>query len=131
VFMFFALNTPHDQRTQFFILMCATAVFMPLSSPNVLATIYDVTLPEVRSTTLAAESLVEFSGAALAPLVAGIIADATSLETSILVTCLTAWLLCFGLYLGALFFIPRDILGLRAQLRQRADVEKARLATTT
>ena len=131
VFMFFALNTPHDQRTQFFILMCATAVFMPLSSPNVLATIYDVTLPEVRSTTLAAESLVEFSGAALAPLVAGIIADATSLETSILVTCLTAWLVCFGLYLGALFFVPRDILGLRAQLRQRADVDKARLATTT
>ena len=131
VFMFFALNTPHDQRTQFFILMCATAVFMPLSSPNVLATIYDVTLPEVRSTTLAAESLVEFSGAALAPLVAGIIADATSLETSILVTCLTAWLVCFALYLGALFFVPRDILGLRAQLRQRADVDKARLATTT
>ena len=131
VFMFFALNTPHDQRTQFFILMCATAVFMPLSSPNVLATIYDVTLPEVRSTTLAAESLVEFSGAALAPLIAGIIADATSLETSILVTCLTAWLVCFGLYLGALFFVPRDILGLRAQLRQRADVDKARLATTT
>jgi len=131
VFMFFALNTPHDQRTQFFILMCLTAVFMPLSSPNVLATIYDVTLPEVRSTTLAAESLVEFSGAALAPLIAGIIADATSLESSILVTCLTAWLLCFGLYLGALFFVPRDILGLRAQLRQRADAEKARLATTT
>jgi len=126
VFMFFALNTPHDQRTQFFILMCATAVFMPLSSPNVLATIYDVTLPEVRSTTLAAESLVEFSGAALAPLVAGIIADATSLETSILVTCLTAWLLCFGLYLGALFFVPRDILGLRAQLRQRAEAASNR-----
>ena len=121
VFMFFALNTPNDQRTQFFILMCATAVFMPLSSPNVLATIYDVTLPEVRSTTLAAESLVEFSGAALAPLVAGIIADATSLGTSILVTCITAWLICFGLYLGALFFVPRDILGLRAQLRQRAE----------
>lgn len=121
IFLFFAINTPHDQRTQFFILMCLTAVFIPLSSPNVLATVYDVTLPEVRSTTLAAQSLVEFSGAALAPLVAGILADATNLETSILVTCLTAWLLCFGLYLGALFFVPNDIRALRAQLRQRAE----------
>jgi MFS family permease len=121
IFLFFAINTPHEQTTQFFILMCLTAVFIPLSSPNVLATVYDVTLPEVRSTTLAMESLVEFSGAALAPLVAGIIADATNLQTAILVTCLTAWLLCFGLYLGALFFVPRDILALRQTLRQRAE----------
>lgn len=52
---------------------------------------------------------------------AGLLADATNLQTAILVTCLSAWLLCFVLYLGALFFVPRDILGLRRQLRQRAE----------
>jgi len=120
VFLWLAIRTPVEDRTQFFILMCLTAVFMPMSSPNVLSTIYDVTLPEVRSTTMSLEYFVENSGAALAPLLAGILADATDLETSILVICIGSWLLCFLLYLGALFFVPHDILALRAQLRQRA-----------
>jgi hypothetical protein len=34
---------------------------------------------------------------------------------------------CFLLYLGALFFVPRDIRSLRFQLRQRADAERAAL----
>jgi MFS family permease len=120
VFLWLAIRTPVEDRTQFFLLMCLTALFMPMSSPNVLSTIYDVTLPEVRSTTMSIEYLVENSGAALAPLMAGILADATNLETSILVICIGTWLVCFGLYLGALFFVPGDIRALRAQLRQRA-----------
>ncbi len=125
IFLFLAIRTPLEMRTQFFVLMCLTAIFMPFSSPNVLSTIYDVTLPEVRSTTMAVEQFVENSGAALAPFMAGLLADATSLQNAILVICLTAWLLCFVLYLGALFFVPRDIRGLRQQLRQRAEQERA------
>ena len=120
VFLWLAIRTPVEDRMQFFVLMCLTALFMPMSSPNVLSTIYDVTLPEVRSTTMSIEYFVENSGAALAPLMAGILADATNLETSILVICIGTWLVCFGLYLGALFFVPGDIRALRAQLRQRA-----------
>ncbi len=123
IFLYLAIRTPVDQRTTFFILMCLTAVFMPMSSPNVISTIYDVTVPEVRSTTMAIEYFVENSGAALAPFLAGLIADATNLETAILGICVTAWLLCFVIYLGALFFIPGDIRSLRAQLRQRAAQE--------
>jgi MFS family permease len=125
VFLFLAIRTPIEMRSQFFVLMCLTAVFMPFSSPNVLSTINDITLPEVRSTTMAVESFVENSGAALAPLMAGLLSDATNLETAILVICVSAWLLCFVLYLGALFFVPKDIRGLRSQLRQRADTELA------
>ncbi len=125
IFLYLAIRTPVDQRSQFFVLMCLTAAFMPLSSPNVLATIYDLTLPEVRSTTMAVEYFVENSGAALAPLVAGLISVATTRGTAILVTCITAWLLCFVLYLGALFFVPGDIRALRAQLRQRAEADRA------
>lgn len=125
IFLYLAIRTPVDQRTTFFILMCLTAVFMPMSSPNVISTIYDVTVPEVRSTTQAIEYFVENSGAALAPFLAGLIADATNLETAILTICVSAWLLCFVIYLGALFFIPGDIRSLRAQLRQRAEQELA------
>ncbi len=125
ILMFLAIQTPIEARTTFFVLMCVTAIFIPLSSPNVVATIYDVTLPEVRSTANAVESFIENSGAAVAPLVAGVIADATNLKTAILLTSIPAWLICFFLYLGALFFVPRDIRTLRGQLHERAERQRA------
>lgn len=125
VFLFLALRTPVEQRTTFFVFMCLTAIFMPMSSANVIATIYDVTLPEVRSTTMAIEYFIENSGAALAPLLTGIIADAFDLQTAILSISLTAWLLCFVIYLGALAVVEGDILSLRAQLRQRAEAQSS------
>ncbi len=126
IFLFLAIQTPIDNRTQFLVLMLLTAIFMPLSSPNVIATIFDVTTPEVRSTTQAVEYFVENSGAALAPLLAGIVADATNLKTAILWICISAWLLCFVIYLGALFFIPNDIRALRGEMQRRADLERSK-----
>jgi len=126
VFLFFAINTPVGERSTFFILMILTAIFMPLSSPNVIATVYDVTMPEVRSTAQATEYFIENAGAAFAPLLAGIIADASNLQTSILVICITAWILCFFFYLGALFFIDGDIKSLRGQMSERAAFERAK-----
>ena len=49
-----------------------------------------------------------------------VIADATSLKTSILLICVTAWILCFLFYLGALFTINKDTVNLRAQMAERA-----------
>jgi MFS family permease len=121
LFLFLAINTPIESRTTFFILMLLTAVFMPLSSPNVVATVYDVTVPEVRSTAQATEYFIENAGAAFAPLLAGIIADASDLRTAILTICITAWLLCFFLYLGALFFVDRDVKALRDEMAERAE----------
>lgn len=120
IFLYFALNTPIEARTQFFILMCLTAVFLPLSSPNVIATVYDVTVPEVRSTAQASEYFIENGGAAFAPILTGIIADAINLKTAILVICTVAWGLCFLFYLGALFTIDKDTHDLRTQMAERA-----------
>jgi fucose permease len=125
IFLYFAIKTPIESRSTFFVLMAITALFMPLSSPNVISTVYDVTLPEVRSTALAVEYFIENSGAALAPLLAGIIADRSNLQTAILLICISAWILCFFFYLGALFFVPNDIRTLRGQLQDRADYERA------
>ena len=122
LFLYLAITTPVENRTQFFILMCLTAVFMPLSSANVIATVYDVTVPEVRSTAQAVEYFVENTGAAFAPAVTGILASsALGLPNTIIVLCVSAWLLCFVLYLGALFTIDKDAHDLRTQLAQRAE----------
>jgi predicted MFS family arabinose efflux permease len=121
VFMSLALNTPVEERTTFFILMCLTAIFIPLSSVNVLSTIYDITIPEVRSSAQAVESFVENIGAALAPVIAGEIALHYTMQFSILWICIIAWALCFVFYLGALFTIDKDINSLRAQMAGRAN----------
>jgi MFS transporter, Spinster family, sphingosine-1-phosphate transporter len=120
VFISLALNTPIDARTQFFIFMCLTAVFMPLSSANVVATVYDVTVPEVRSTAQATQYFIENAGAAFAPILTGLIADAIDLKTAILLICVVAWGLCFFFYLGAIFTIDKDTKGLRSQMAERA-----------
>ena len=121
IFLFFAMNTPVADKTTFFILMCLTALFMPFSSPNVTSTVFDISLPEIRSSAQAVEYFIENSGAALAPTLAGAIAFSTgSKQFAITVVCITAWILCFFLYLGALFFVDNDIKSLHAQLAERA-----------
>lgn len=120
IFLYLAMTTPVEARTQFFIFMCLTAVFMPLSSPNVIATVYDVTVPEVRSTAQAVEYFIENTGAAFAPAITGILAETVGLSTAITAMCITAWILCFFFYLGALFFVDGDIMHLRSQMAARA-----------
>jgi MFS family permease len=121
IFIYLAMTTPIDRPNQFFVFMCLTAVFMPLSSANVIATVYDVTVPEVRSTAQAMEYFVENSGAVAAPALTGAIIVASGDKTfAILSICIVAWLLCFIFYLGALFTIDRDTNTLRAQMAARA-----------
>ncbi|MFZ5857357.1 MAG: spinster family MFS transporter [Chloroflexota bacterium] len=120
IFLALAVTTPLEAKNQFFVFMCLTAVFMPLSSANVIATVYDVTVPEVRSTAQAVEYFIENAGAAFAPILTGMIADATSLQTAILVIPTVTWGLCFIFYLGALFTIDKDHADLRAQMAERA-----------
>ncbi len=120
VFMILALNTPAADQTTFFIWMSLTAIFMPLSSPNVVATVYDVTVPEVRSTANAIEYFMENIGAAFAPILAGFLSVRYGKGSAILWVCVVAWLVCFVVYLGALFTVDKDIHTLRETMEGRA-----------
>ncbi len=120
LFMYLAITTPIEAKNQFFIFMCLTAIFMPLSSANVIATVYDVTVPEVRSTAQAVEYFIENAGAAFAPIITGLIADMYDLQTAILLICTVAWSLCFVFYIGAIFTIDKDSHDLRNQMAERA-----------
>jgi len=121
ILLYFTLNVPNEQVVLFGALLLATALFIPVPSANVLATVYDVTVPEVRSTANAIETFIESSGSAAAPLIAGMIADATSVGHSILLICTVSWAICFAFFLGAIFFIPGDIQQLHTQLLERAE----------
>jgi MFS family permease len=124
IFLVLAINVPDENQTLFLILLWCTALFMPVASANVIATVYDITLPEVRSTALAVQYFIENGGAALAPWLAGLIAVGSSLETAILTICVSAWILGFVILLFTAYFVPTDIQILRDQLSERAAFER-------
>jgi MFS family permease len=125
VLLYFTLRVPEANQWLFLVMLSFTALFIPFASPNVVSTVYDITLPEVRSTALSIESLIESAGAALSPLIAGFIADRSSLGTAILLICVSTWLLCALFFIGVAIVVPGDIRTLRAQMQARANTEQA------
>ena len=125
------INVPVENRGLFLVMMLLTALFLPFSSPNVVATVYDITLPEVRSTALSIQYFVESIGAACAPLLAGLIARESSLGNAIFLICVSAWILG-SLFLGfTAYLVPGDIRFLHRQLEARAKAEREHLGGET
>jgi MFS family permease len=124
VLFFITMNVPVAAKTTFLVMLAASALFTPFASPNIVSTICDVTLPEVRSASVAIESFVETAGAALSPLIAGLIAVRVNLRTALLVVCTSTWAACAVMLVGAIILVPRDIEAVRAELRLRAQTER-------
>ena len=122
------MNVPVENRGLFLVMLVITALFIPFAAPNVISTVYDVTLPEVRSTALAIQYFIESAGAALAPLLAGLIAVRSSLHHAILLICVSTWVLCSIFFAFAAYLVPPDVEALRRAMRERA--ERERLAST-
>ena len=120
------MNVPVEDQTLFLVMLMATALFIPFASANVISTVYDVTLPEVRSTALAVQYFIESAGAALAPWLAGLIAVRSSLHNAILLICVSTWVLCSIFFAFAAYLVPRDIRALRQAMRERAEFERAK-----
>ncbi|MGD1995525.1 MAG: MFS transporter [Anaerolineae bacterium] len=119
------LSVPNENQTLFLAMLSVNALVIPFAAPNVISTVYDVALPEVRSTAMAIHHFIESAGAALAPWLAGLIAVRSSLHDAILLICVAAWVLCAILLAFAAYLVPRDIQTLRSQLRRRARLEQA------
>lgn len=124
IFLTFTLNVPIGNQNLFIIFLSLTAVFMPFPSSNVISTIFDITLPEVRSTASAIQFFMESGGAALSPLIVGVIADQSSLKNAFLIICISSWLLCAIFFTLATVYINKDIEKLRIKMRERAELEK-------
>lgn len=120
ILMWITMRIPVGDTLTFGILLAVTALFIPFASPNVLSSFYDVTEPEIRATTNAAQNFVEFGGSAAAPLLAGVIADRSSLGYAILLICTVSWAICFAFFIFAGRYIPKDIADLKKKLAARA-----------
>ena len=117
ILLVLTLSIPNENQGLFMVMLAITALFIPFAAPNVISIVYDITLPEVRSTALSVQYLIESSGAALAPGIAGLIADQTSLKTSFLLICTSTWLLCALFYALVAYLVPKDDDHLRDQIK--------------
>jgi len=127
VLLYVTINIPVNQKSFFGIALAVTALFMPIAGPNVTSTVNDVTLPEIRSTAIAIQYFIESSGAALAPLMAGLISDylrstndPSPRGTALLIICIGTWLLCGLFFFLTSRIIESDINDLKRGLRARA-----------
>ncbi|MCX6088035.1 MAG: MFS transporter [Caldiserica bacterium] len=121
VLLIMALFVPRENVLTFSMLVAVGSFFSSFAAPNVGAAICDVSLPEVRSTSLAIQSLIETLGSALAPLVAGLLAAKSDLRTAfiIIIACATVlWTPCYGI---AIANVSHDIEQTRAELLSRKD----------
>jgi len=125
-FLIITMNVPIENQIFFLVMLMFTALFIPFASPNVISTVYDITLPEVRSTALSIQYFIENAGAALAPLLAGIIASNSSLHNAILIICVVAWVLDAAFFAVTAYLVPVDIRTLRKQMSERAEFERQR-----
>jgi MFS family permease len=125
IFLWLALNVPTENVFLFTILLGATAIFMPFASPNVVSVVYDITLPEVRSTAVSIQYFIESLGAASAPAIVGFIADQTSLKNAFLIICVSTWVLCSIFFYVTSRYIVKDVDALRKEMALRAESERS------
>jgi len=120
VLLWITMSIPVGQPFIFGITLVITALFMPMGSPNIVSSINDIALPEVRSTAFSIQYFIENSGAAIAPVMAGYIASKTTMGFSILVISVTARIIAAFFMGWAALKIPADIQILRNQMLKRS-----------
>jgi len=120
IFLTITLSMPHEKIFAFRILLSITCFFIPLASPNIATSVYDVVLPEVRSTATSIQYFLGNLGSAFAPLLAGAISEISSLETALLSISLSAWLIT-AIVLGiGIYYFRDDMEKMHAALDVRA-----------
>ncbi len=119
VFLTVTLSLPVESVKAFRVLMSITAFFIPLASPNIATSVYDVVIPEVRSSATSVQYFLGNLGSAFAPLLAGAISAISSLQTAMLSISLSAWLITAVILGIGIYFFPADVRTMRKQLADR------------
>lgn len=119
IFLAITLRQPQEKIMSFRILLSITSFFIPLASPNIASSVYDVVLPEMRSSATSIQYFLGNIGSAFAPLLAGAISQSYSLGTAILVISLAAWIITAAILSLSLIDFRRDKESMRQKLRLR------------
>lgn len=121
IFFTMALRLGTSNFALFFALQTIGAFFWSFEWPNAVSTVQDIVEPEIRSTAHGVIGVAETLGSALAPLAAGLIAVGTTLQNALVTITTAGWLAGILLLCVVLVFLPREVLALRALMRQRVE----------
>jgi len=126
--IYITFTKPIEDIEGFLLWSVATAFVIPMASPNVVATVFDITEPEARSTGLSILRWFENVGSAFAPMIVGVLAYRVfgTLGTASWVVCVSTWVVCGTLFTILIFRIDNDIERIRKLLGQRAETERKR-----
>jgi len=116
-----ALQLPNSEFSLFFILQTIGSFFSGFVYPNATTTVNDVAEPEVRSTAHSIIGIASTAGSAVAPLVTGMLAVGSSLQSAMIRIIAAGWgagLLLLG---AVAFLLPKDVQTLRNEMKQRAE----------
>jgi MFS family permease len=124
IFLLLSFLTASVQGPLFVMLMTFTGLFMAMERPNVIAMVFDMTLPELRSTSMSIMMLFQLIGSFLGPILVGYLMPFMGLGHALSWVCTGAWGISLALLVGVYRFMPGEIEWLRKQMAYRSQLER-------
>jgi fucose permease len=103
--------------------LVALGLFFSFSWPNLIASILDITLPELRASAAGIFLFFQAMGAFVSPFIVAIINRMIGLIGSITWVCIAAWGICLILFFSLTRSIPNDIEQFRKHMAYRSFLE--------
>lgn len=107
----------------FLTLLTFSGLFMALEQPNLFATLFDITLPEIRSSAIAVFMVFQLAGMTVGSAMMDYFAAKIGLGSAILWVSTGSWGVSLLFLIGLLFLLPEEIERLRKHLAYRSQLE--------
>jgi len=124
LFLFLALRVGDLANPYFLLLIMLMGFFMSFTWPNLIAVIFEVTLPEERSFTTGIMLALQTLGGLVGPFLVSLLQPMLGLRTAILAMSVGAWMFGFLIVGGLFFTLPRDAENLRRRMAYRCQLER-------
>ncbi len=126
----FAFRSTNVLQSMFSLCLMGMGFFMAFTWPNLIASVLDITLPELRASAIAIIFLLRAIGIIISPRILSMLGAQVGIQDALMWICIGSWGVCLIFCYGLLFFIPQEMEQLRRHMAYRSHLE-ARLAQTT
>lgn len=123
LFLYIAIKTQEFQPLQFTFLMSLMGIYMSFYWPNMVASIFDITLPEFRASATSIMLFFQVLGSLLGNGLISLMQNRVGLEVALLWICLSAWAACLIILVGLLKLVSNEIEELRRHMAYRSHLE--------
>lgn len=121
--VFFLLRGGGEQGQGFLVSSLLIGFFWAFPWPNILASLMDITLPELRASIFAVALIFQTISIIVSSLIFSWVQQLGSLADAVFFLCIGAWTICLVLLVLLLNYLPRDIEQLRRHMAYRSHLE--------